>query len=256
MGQRQLELRLRQAPRALRLLVRDPGRLKEYVRTLRSQRYTERRAGLSSPPADMSAAAAVAATLGVTQPEYEKTVAELWKPEVTHTGGRNARDELQDVIGAVVRLTHAMVVVEIGGAIGLTSAVILGALEANGDGVLYSVDLPRQQSPEEVVESAVPDRLRPRWALEPGPSGRLLPELVQHVAPIDVCLHNTDHTHAGQLEEHRTVWPELRSGAVLVSYDVRSPAFLEFAREVGAEPRLIGANDEHAPVGIIRKPPA
>lgn len=259
MDRRQLELRLNHAPDTLRLLVRNPGRLREYVRTMRSQRHTKRRVELSSRPADMSAAAAVAAVLGVTQSEYEKTVAELWTPEVHDTGALadpNAREELQDVIGAVVRLAHAMVVVEIGGAIGLTSAVILGALEANGDGLLYSIDLPgRESTREEVVQSVVPERLKPRWTLEPGPSGRLLPELVQHLAPIDVSLH-ADHTHAGRLEEYRTVWPELRSGAVLVSYDVRGPAFLDFAAEIGAEPHLIGDKPGHTPVGIMRKPSA
>ena len=242
----------------MRLLVRNPGWLKEYVRTMRGQRHTERQVELSSRPAGTSAAEAVAATLGVTEAEYDSTVGELWKPQVEEKSALadwNAREELQDVIGAVVKLTRPMVVVETGVAMGLTSAVILAALESNSEGQLYSVDLPALQSkPEEFVGSAVPERYKPRWTLELGPSRQVLPELVQHVAPIDVSLHDADHSHAGQLEEYRTVWPHLRPGGVMVSDDVRGPAFLEFAEEVGATPRLIGGDDQRAPVGIARKP--
>ena len=257
MDRRQLQLRLRHAPDAVRLLARNPGWLKEYVRTIRAQRHTERQAELSTAPQGMRAAAAVAATLGVTEAKYRETVAELWKPEPDDTGALadwNAREELQDVIGAVVKLTRPMVVVETGVAMGLTSAVILAALESNGEGQLYSIDLPALQAkPEEFVGRAVPEEYKPRWTLELGPSRQVLPELVQHVAPIDVSLHDADHSHAGQLEEYRTVWPYLRPGGVLVSDDVRGPAFLEFAREVGAEPRLVGGDEQHAPVGIVRK---
>jgi predicted O-methyltransferase YrrM len=257
MDRRRLELRLKQAPHALARLARDRRWLKEGVGNTGSRRHTKRRVEPSNRPAGVSAAAAVAATLGVTQPEYEGTVAELWKPEVHDTGAltdRNAREELQDVIGAVIRLTHPMVVVEIGGAMGLTSAVILAALEANGDGQLYSIAVPGQDSkPEEVVKSALPEKLKPRWTLELGPSRQVLPELVQHVAPIDVSVHDAEHTHSGRLEEYRTVWPHLRPGAVLVSRDVGSSAFQTFAREIGAEPHLIDGDDEGAPVGLMRK---
>jgi predicted O-methyltransferase YrrM len=258
MDRRQLQLRLRHAPDAVRTLVRNPGWLKEYVRTMRGQRHTEREVELSSRPAGTSAAAAVAAALGVTEAEYHKTVGQLWKPEVEQESALsdwNAREELQDVIGAVVKLTRPMVVVETGVAKGLTSAVILAALESNGEGQLYSIDLPALQSkPEEFVGSAVPEKFRSRWTLELGPSRQVLPGLVQHVAPIDVSLHDADHSHAGQLEEYRTVWPQLRSGGVMVSDDVRGPAFLEFTEEAGAQPKLIGGDEERAPVGIVRKP--
>jgi predicted O-methyltransferase YrrM len=258
MDRRQLQLRLRHAPDAVRLLVRNPGWFKEYVRTMRGQRHTEREVELSSRPAGTSAAAAVAATLGVSEQQYATAVDELWKPEVEDTGALadwNAREELQDVIGAVVKLTRPMVVVETGVAMGLTSAVILGALESNGDGQLYSIDLPALQAkPADFVGSAVPEKLRARWTLELGPSRQVLPGLVQHVSPIDVSLHDADHSHAGQLDEYRTVWPHLRSGGVLVSDDVRGPAFVQFAREVGAEPSLIGGDEQRAPVGIVRKP--
>jgi hypothetical protein len=63
MDRRQLQLRLRHAPDAVRLLIRNPGWLKEYVRTMRGQRHTERQVELSRRPAGTSAAEAVAATL-------------------------------------------------------------------------------------------------------------------------------------------------------------------------------------------------
>ena len=245
---RRLQLRLRDARDAVRRL----------VLTMRAERHTERDVELSSRPASTSAAAAVAATLGVTEAEYHTTVDELWKPEVKDDSApadHGARDALQNVIGAIVKLTKPMVVVETGAAKGFTSAVILAALEANGEGQLYSMDVAAaQSSPEEVPGSAVPESYRSRWTVELRPSRQVLPELVQHVAPIDVSLHDAEHSHAGQLEEYRTVWPELRSGGVMVCDDVRGPAFLEFTEEAGAEPRLIGGDEPRAPVGIVRKP--
>jgi hypothetical protein len=143
---------------------------------MRGQRHTERTVELSSGPTGTSAAVAVAGAVGVTEAEYETAVGALWKPQVRDTGALadwNAREELQDVIGAVVRLTRPMVVVETGVAMGLTCAVILAALDSNGDGQLYSVDLPALQSrPEEFVGSAVPDKLKSRWTLERVPRAR------------------------------------------------------------------------------------
>lgn len=256
---RQLTLRLKHAPDAVRLLARNPGWLKEYARTIRDQRRTEREATVHDAVRVplVSEAEAVAQVLHIEESEYTAAVAALYKPEPPDAGAMsdwNAREDLQNVIGAVVAITKPEVVVETGVAQGMTSAVILGAMERTGSGHLHSIDLPALQTKaDEFVGRAVPERLRGRWTLELGPSRQLLPAMTERVAPIDVFLHDADHSHAGQLGEYRTVWPHLRSGGVLVSDDVRGPAFVEFATEVGAQPHLIAAAQNKAPVGLLRK---
>jgi len=203
-------------------------------------------------------AATVAGVLGITEADYQAVVADLWKPEPPDAGALsdwNARDDLQDLVGAVVRLTQPETVVETGVAMGLTSAVILAALSENGRGHLHSIDLPALQArAEDFVGRAVPERLRDRWSLELGPSRQLLPGVAERAAPIDLSLHDADHSHEGQLEEYRTVWPHIRTGGVLISDDVRGPAFVEFARDVGADPHLIAEDDDGAPSGAPRAP--
>ena len=226
---------------------------------MRDQRRTEREATVHDavriPP--VSEAEAVCAVLGASAEEYANAVRSLWKPDPPDAGALsdwNARDGLQDVVGAVVTLTRPDSVVETGVAMGMTSAVILAALEANGTGRLFSVDLPALQAKTaDFVGRAVPDSLAERWTLELGPSRHVLPDVAARAAPIDVFLHDADHSHAGQLEEYRTIWPHLRSGGVLISDDVRGPAFLEFAHEVGAEPHLVAEAEDKAPVGLLRK---
>lgn len=260
MDRRQIRLRIKHVPDAAKLLLRNPSWLKEYLRVMRGQQRTERAASVHDavrvPP--VSEARAVSDLLDISEAEYRSAVGSLWKPEPPDAGPLsdwNAREDLQNVVGAVVRLTKPEVVVETGVAMGMTSAVILAALAENGRGHLHSIDLPALQAkPEDFVGRAVPERLRERWTLELGPSRQLLPGIATAVAPIDLTLHDADHSHEGQLEEYRTVWPHLRSGGVLVSDDVRGPAFVEFADEVDVRPHLVAEAEDKAPVGILRKP--
>src|SRR4051794_31676165 len=67
-------------------------------------------------------------------------------------------------------------VVETGVARGITSRFILEALERNGRGKLWSIDLPHVDTTRfGQIGSAVPDRLRPRWTLLLGTSREHLP---------------------------------------------------------------------------------
>lgn len=227
---------------------------------IRDQRRTERSESVhdSVRVPSLSGAKAVSALLDVAEADYDAAVDSLWKPAPPDAGvlsAWNARDDLQNVVGAVVKLTRPATVVETGVAMGMTSAVILNALAENDRGHLYSIDLPALQAKaDDFVGRAVPQRLRGRWTLELGPSRQLLPALAERAAPIDVSLHDADHSHDGQLEEYSTVWPHLRPGGVLVSDDVRGPAFVEFAGEVGMTPHLVASAEEKAPVGLLRKP--
>ena len=136
---------------------------------------------------------------------------------------------------ALVRLLRPERVVETGVADGTTSAYILRALEDNGRGHLYSIDLPSDRLPPGAAPGwIVDDRLRHRWTLRIGRSEDLLKPLLSELRAIDVFLHDSLHTYDNMLFEYRTAWPFLTPGGLLLSHDIgRNSAFFDFAREVG-----------------------
>jgi hypothetical protein len=56
------------------------------------------------------------------------------------------------------------------------------------------------------------------------------------------------------MNEYRAIWPALRKGGLVLADDVWNPALMDFAREVGAEPRLIQREGGADAVGLLRKP--
>jgi predicted O-methyltransferase YrrM len=204
-----------------------------------------------------SEAEAVSAVVCVSEREYEEAKASLWKPERDPSeplGGWTARNELLDLVGSIVTLLEPKVVVETGVALGFSTATVLAAMNKSGTGHLYSVDLPAvQYGHDRDIGSAVPHELRDRWTLRLGPSQKVLPTLLEDVAPIDLFLHDANHAYSAQLREYRAAWPYLRSGGVLASDDVGNPAFVEFAAEVGARPYLVPGSRPESAVGLLRK---
>jgi predicted O-methyltransferase YrrM len=200
---------------------------------------------------------AVATTLDVEPRSYEQAVAGLWMPEIDPDeplSTYNARQELLRLVGGVIKLIKPKAMVETGVAFGFTSATALRAMEDIGSGHLYSIDLPPlQYDPDEAIGRAVPEELKARWTLRLGDSRKLLPAVAAEADPIDIFLHDALHTYSAQLREYRTVWPHLRSGGILMSDDVANPAFVEFAREVGAEPHLVVGPSRGSAVGLLRK---
>jgi methyltransferase family protein len=79
-------------------------------------------------------------------------------------------------------------IVETGVARGLTTRVLLEALERNGNGRLWSIDLPPllERGLAQETGAAVPERLRERWTLLRGSSRKLLPGLVADLSQVDI----------------------------------------------------------------------
>lgn len=147
-----------------------------------------------------------------------------------------------DVCYAICRLTAPEVAFETGVAFGWTSAFILAALEQNGRGHLYSVDLPAfRPGAERIGGAVVPDRLRHRWTLSFGAQATLLPEMLKAVERVDFFHYDSDKTYQGMKWGFETVWPKIAGGGVLMSDDVDNDAFLEFA-----------ASQRQAPVVIVK----
>src|SRR5215467_7589649 len=122
----------------------------------------------------------------------------------------------------IVRHLRPVRIVETGVARGFTSRAILEALQQNGAGHLWSIDLPPALKPElhGQVGAAVPDRLRHRWSYIKGSSVQRLPGLLSQLGQIDLFVHDSRHTERNVRFELDRAWAALRPGGVLVVDDV------------------------------------
>ena len=139
-----------------------------------------------------------------------------------------------EILYIITRIMKPNVVVETGVASGVSSAYILQALEDNGKGELYSIDIsayiPRGVKP---IGWIVPGSFRRRWHLIIGSSSQKLPHLLENLREIDVFLHDSLHTYENMLWEFKTVWPFIRKGGILLSDDIQeNDAFSEFCEYV------------------------
>lgn len=141
---------------------------------------------------------------------------------------------LGEVLYAICRRQSPAIVVETGVASGVSSSYILCALEKNGHGELYSIDLPWWQ--ENQSGWMIPDYLRHRWHLIQGRSSGKLTPLLEKVAEIDIFLHDSEHSYKNMLWEFQTAWAYLKVGGILLSHNVDSnDAFSDFCREKGVK---------------------
>jgi len=139
-------------------------------------------------------------------------------------------------------------VVETGVAHGLTSRVVLEALERNGRGHLWSIDLPAVDSAlhSEIGMAITPD-LRHRWTYVPGTARQRLPGLLHELAEIDVFIHDSLHTGRNQMFELESAWSVMRDGAVAVVDDIdHSRAFRSFV-DRGGQRRWLAAKHVTGP---------
>jgi len=148
-------------------------------------------------------------------------------------GGQMTREA--PAIYSLVRLLKPRVVVETGVADGVTSSYILRALEDNGEGRLYSIDLPHYLLPAGKPPGwIVEESLRGRWDLRVGDAAKLLPPLLEELGEIDLFLHDSLHTYEHMMLEFRAAWPRLSPGGLFLSHDVgQNRAFFDFLKEKG-----------------------
>src|ERR1700761_3954432 len=112
-----------------------------------------------------------------------------------------------------------LTVVETGVARGLTTCLVLRALEFNGAGRLYSIDLPPWRHRRELsgqAAAAVPSRFRGRWTLVAGSSRRRLPGLLEALNGIDLFIHDSSHSYRNMSFELARAWSALRPGGFLL----------------------------------------
>lgn len=151
---------------------------------------------------------------------------------------------------ALLRKSRPETLVETGVCNGVSSAVILHALQANACGRLYSVDFPEfagvpttehwEGKGGGVVPTGrepgwlVPDHLRDRWELAIGRSQDILPPLLQRLGRIDFFLHDSEHSYECMQFEMELAEQHLSNGAPLVVDDAKwNSAFRDFVRSRG-----------------------
>jgi predicted O-methyltransferase YrrM len=178
--------------------------------------------------------------------------------------GRGAFDGWDDGDARYCRLAwclarhlHSARIVETGVAGGLSSRVLLEAIERNGGGRLWSIDLPPLLDADLARETAaaVPQRLRAYWTLLRGSSRRLLPRLAAELHQVDLFLHDSLHTTRNVRFELEHVWPALAPGGAALIDDLdRNTATGEFLERHPEATAAIGAStDERTLIGCLIK---
>jgi predicted O-methyltransferase YrrM len=149
-------------------------------------------------------------------------------------------------------------ILETGVGRGLTTRVLLEALERNGSGRLWSVDLAPllEYSLGRETAAAVPQRLYDRWTLLRGSSRRVLPTLVADLGRIDLFIHDSMHTTRNLSFELERVWPALAPGGAAWIDDVeKNVATAQFLQ---AHPRaasmICASGDGVVLLGCLIKP--
>lgn len=201
--------------------------------------------------------------------EYNSYRAELQSSPVSGWFDQ-ARERLTDTYGdesignpcmgekyyTLVRSLEPDTIVETGVRHGFSTLYLLAALEMNGSGHLYSVDLPLRadesvsefrdetfdDNPATTIPAGrdsgwiIPDSVQGRWTLEMGKSQRLLPGILEASEPLDVFIHDSEHSFPCMLFEYEIAWEHLREGGLLISDDTnQNDAFEKFVENRSSE---------------------
>jgi hypothetical protein len=256
--------RIRYIARALAALTRSPREGGERIRERIAERR-ERRVGPFLYAAESDWEATLHILLGVEWPcparaEFDP----LWH-DVVHlltdqelAVGRGAYGGWDDADPAFARAVWCLArhlrparVVETGVARGITTRFLLEALERNGHGQLWSIDLPPllERSLRTQTAAAVPERCRNRWEYLEGSSSRVLPRLLADLGEIDLFVHDSIHTERNVRFELDRASAAMRSHGALVADDVhRNPAFRAYA---GPGTLVCPSDDQAGFFGIV-----
>jgi len=157
----------------------------------------------------------------------------------------------------LVRKLQPDVLVETGVCNGVSSSVLLQALDRNGKGRLYSIDYPEYSdgSVTDLWEGKgggmvpagkqsgwlIPDALRSRWELTVGKSQEQLPPLLDRLGEIDFFMHDSEHSEECMRFELHAAARVLRPTGLLVVDDADwNTVFKEFVAVSGYAATDIG----------------
>ena len=162
----------------------------------------------------------------VSHEELEREWEDVWAT-LDYQAGHDADPALVRTIWLLCRHLRPSVVVETGVGRGVSTSIILRALERNGEGRLVSIDLPPLAEPwHSASAELVPDTLRHRWEYRRGSVRRELPRLLraleQRNEPVDLYIGDSLHTAEHVQWEVETARSAMSPGALLVIDDVKS----------------------------------
>jgi len=138
------------------------------------------------------------------------------------------------ILYALCRSLKPEILVETGVFSGVSSAYILYAIQKNGFGNLYSIDLPDPflSTYGKQPGFVVPDELRERWTLHLGSSSDLLEPLLDKLGSIDFFSHDSLHTYENMMFELSASWRHLRQGGMVISDNIDdNDAFRDFCEK-------------------------
>ncbi len=178
--------------------------------------------------------------LGIEESAFAEAVSDA-EPILKYTeskiSGRNfwqvSPDELRFIYSISVNL-NARHVVETGVGPGTTSYAFLKALKQTG-GKLTSFDLGVRYGDSEKPEPVgfvVPEELKNDWKLIIGDTKKTLPSEIVRLGPIDIFMHDSEHTYNHVTFELSTVYTHLSSKFLILvdNYDwTKAPD--DFAKE-------------------------
>ena len=163
----------------------------------------------------------------------------------------DATEELAKALYCMVRLTRPSIVVETGVARGVTSYNILRALAENGNGHLYSIDLPlRRYGARSDVGNLVPEWLRARWTLIFGPGVDEMMRLFGTIGSIDMFIHDSDHRYLNQLREYQLALTVMNKGGILVSDDIDTDALADASDKFSCQ-LMVARHSKSRDIGIL-----
>jgi predicted O-methyltransferase YrrM len=156
------------------------------------------------------------------------------------------------LIYKMMRLAKPSRVVETGVADGTSSQMILRALSLNGAGRLTSYEV------ADDVGSLVDPVLKTAWELVVLPArgrAQAFRDHLKRLSPIDIFIHDSNHSYAWQSFEYGVGYESLRPGGLLVSDDIDgSFAFLDFVSRYSL--RAFACVGPRKAMGVAVKPPA
>ena len=147
----------------------------------------------------------------------------------------NADQSLALLSYGLARHLKPEVAVEIGVGYGITSALVLLAMERNAAGQLVSIDLPPLSDPYgSCTGLAVSEQLKNRWRLHLGSSRQWLPTILSGVGRVGLFIADGAAVYTVQRYEFESVFPKLAvgGGALFNKIGSRFQAFLRSSERI------------------------
>lgn len=137
-------------------------------------------------------------------------------------------------IYSIIRERKPNVVFETGVANGLTTRLILSALNKNKKGKLISVEVSNN------VGVLLDGFDKSRWSLITGEPKSNMRKALKDLKEIDIFIHDSDHSYENMKFEFDSIYPLMSKNGIIMSDDIdTNSAFIEFSDAVNRKPFIV-----------------